>query len=193
MVRPTVVQHRKRSEIGLQDRRRVDHNAAMDYIQTDAAINQGNSGGPLINLDGEVIGINTMKVAGADGIAFAIPIDEVKRFMQRVEKHGRVVRPYLGCTLGELTPAHAAEIQRADGTRLPDRGAVVMHVHPGSPAHRAGVRVNDAIVGCESVQVSSIKQLVALLADSIGERIELRVMRDGRLTSIPVKVDSVQQ
>lgn len=143
--------HRKRSEIGLRERR-GQRGTGIDYIQTDAAINSGNSGGPLCNLDGEVIGINTMKVAGADGIAFAIPIDEVKRVTSQLSRHGRLLRPYLGIKLVELSPQLADELNRRNGgggggAHVPASGLHVMHVHPGSPAHRAGVRVGDTIVG----------------------------------------------
>ena len=83
---------RTRSDLGLDRRNRAGNARAMHYIQTDAAINQGNSGGPLLNLAGEVIGVNTMKVSGADGIAFAVPIDEVKRVVSQLQRHGKVLQ-----------------------------------------------------------------------------------------------------
>lgn len=83
----------------------------MEYIQTDAAINSGNSGGPLLNLQGEVIGVNTMKAMGMDGIAFALPIDEVKRVVDQLQRHGKVLRPYLGLKFVELDANIAHELR----------------------------------------------------------------------------------
>ena len=97
----------------------------MDYIQTDAAINSGNSGGPLLNLSGEVIGINTMKVMGMDGIAFAVPVDEVKRVLAQLQQHGRVLRPYLGLKLVELNDL-ADELNRANEGRQARAAAETM-------------------------------------------------------------------
>ncbi|CAM9816424.1 unnamed protein product, partial [Phaeothamnion confervicola] len=106
-----------------------------EYLQTDAAINSGNSGGPLVNLDGEVIGINTLKARSADSIGFAIPVDVARRIIGQLRAQGRVVRPYLGIRL--------ATVERA--TIDPD-AVLVIHVAPGSPAARAGLRPNDLIV-----------------------------------------------
>mmetsp|Transcript_511 Transcript_511/g.1330 ORF Transcript_511/g.1330 Transcript_511/m.1330 type:complete len:102 (+) Transcript_511:717-1022(+) len=100
----------------------------MEYIQTDAAINQGNSGGPLLNLQGEVIGINTMKAMGMDGIAFAIPIDEVKHVVGQLQKHGRVLRPYLGLKVTAV-PSSLHMIRRTLAT-TPLRA---VHSHSGQP------------------------------------------------------------
>lgn len=87
---------RKGAELGL-------YSAGTDYIQTDAAVNQGNSGGPLVNLDGEVIGISNMKAVAADGVSFAIPIDTAKDVVRQLREHGRVIRPYVGLTMAEVT------------------------------------------------------------------------------------------
>lgn len=99
---------RTRSELGM--RGSADGRDTTVYIQTDAAINAGNSGGPLINIHGEVVGVNSMKALGLEGIAFAIQIDEIKRVMRQLALHGRVLRPYLGLRFFELTPHLAANI-----------------------------------------------------------------------------------
>ena len=201
--------HRQRRELGLRERRGARSSAAheMDYIQTDAAINSGNSGGPLLNLSGEVIGINTMKVMGMDGIAFAVPVDEVKRVLAQLQQHGRVLRPYLGLKLVELNPSLADELNRANEGRqargggggdaaaaVPPHGLYVMHVQPGSPAQRGGVRIGDTIVGggAEGGAVSSTRQLIEMLSGSIGKQTPLRLLRDGREASVSVVVESMQ-
>ena len=103
---------------------------SIDYIQTDAAINVGNSGGPLINMEGEVIGINTMKLRGSDGISFAIPIDLAKIVIHHLQRGKRVARPYLGLRIS------TADKQ---GSTAGKSVVVVSLVDPQSPADRAGI------------------------------------------------------
>eukprot|EP00249_Psilotum_nudum_P006306 c19622_g1_i1 orf=90-1535(+) len=162
---------RKSSEIGLRGVR-------ADYIQTDAAINQGNSGGPLLNLDGEVVGINTMKAFLADGVSFAIPIDTAVKVVEQLKKHGRVVRPWLGMKMLELTPAIVSQLKERDPT-FPDisEGILVPQVIPGSPAERAGIRSGDVIVHFDSRPVSSVVQIVEILGDKIGVSFKVGVKR----------------
>lgn len=83
----------------------------MSYLQTDAAINEGNSGGPLVNLRGEVVGINTMTLRGTEGISFAIPIDTAKLVARQLVTHGRVGRPYIGISMLTLTPAVVQQLK----------------------------------------------------------------------------------
>jgi HtrA serine peptidase 2 len=96
-----------------------------EYIQTDAAINVGNSGGPLLNLDGEVIGINTMK-AIASGISFALPIDRVKEVVALLTRHGRVVRPFIGIKMLSLTPALLQQLGQVDESMKKVSGGVLV-------------------------------------------------------------------
>ena len=116
---------RTRSDLGLDRRgmRPDQRGPGMHYIQTDAAINQGNSGGPLLNLAGEVIGVNTMKAQGMDGIAFAVPIDEVKRVVSQLMRHGRVLRPYLGLKFVELDAAVAKQLEQSSHATSGDADA----------------------------------------------------------------------
>jgi len=189
---------RTRSEIGLREP--LGARNAMEYIQTDAAINSGNSGGPLLNLAGEVIGVNTMKAMGMDGIAFAVPIDEVKRVVTQLETHGRVLRPYLGLKFVELNAAIAADLRtraaehgNAVAHSVPDAGLYVMHVAPGSPAQRGGVRVGDAVVGLDGQAVRSTRDLIEQLTRKVGARVRLDLQRNARPAAATVTVESMQE
>ncbi|GMY21683.1 putative protease Do-like 14, partial [Fagus crenata] len=100
---------RKSSDLGLGGIRR-------EYLQTDSAINVGNSGGPLVNMDGEIIGVNIMKVLAADGLSFAVPIDSVSKIIQHFKKSGRVVRPWLGLKMIDLNEMIIAQLKERDAT-----------------------------------------------------------------------------
>lgn len=126
--------------ISCVDRKAVDlglAGARTDYIQTDAAINKGNSGGPLVDIEGRVIGISAMKAVAADGVSFAIPIDTAVEVMRQLAEHGRVVRPYVGMKMLQLNCYNAAQFRRRDpnfpdvsGARAPLPGscfAVLQH------------------------------------------------------------------
>lgn len=197
---------RTRSEIGLREPR--GSRSTMEYIQTDAAINSGNSGGPLLNLAGEVIGVNTMKAMGMDGIAFALPIDDVKRVVQQLQAHGKVQRPYLGLKFVELDQTIASELRqrgqqggvgawRGGGARAsnspPDRGLYVMHVTPDSPAQRGGLRVGDTITGLDRAAISTTKELIDGLSQKVGRRVMVEVQRGDAKVDVPCNVESMQQ
>lgn len=162
---------RKGSEIGL----RGIHGG---YIQTDAAINQGNSGGPLLNLDGEVIGINTMKAYAADGVSFAIPIDTAVKVMEQLKKHGRVIRPWLGIKMHELNEHVLLQLKEEDAA-FPDvvEGVLVPQVIPGSPAERAGIRAGDVIIQFDGVPITKASQIVDRLGDKVGVSFKVIVKR----------------
>jgi len=130
------------SELGMDKNR-------TEFIQTDASINVGNSGGPLVNLDGEVIGINTMKAQGTDGISFAIPIDLASVIIKQLLKNKRVVRPYIGIKMADFIPDKGMGPRRG-GARGPMPGSMlsvddvsiplVVEVISGSPAYKGGLR-----------------------------------------------------
>lgn len=113
-----------------------------DYIQTDAAINVGNSGGPLLNTDGEVVGINNMKAQGVDGISFAIPIDTANQVITQLLKHGTVLRPYIGMSMVNYYPSGRGS---PSGKHLPpsfrvgDTYVQIAEITLGSPADVAGL------------------------------------------------------
>uniref|UniRef100_A0A674EQ36 HtrA serine peptidase 2-1 n=1 Tax=Salmo trutta TaxID=8032 RepID=A0A674EQ36_SALTR len=124
----------------------------MDYIQTDAAIDFGNSGGPLINLDGEVIGINTMKVTA--GISFAIPSDHVKHFLNQCWFL------YIGVMMLTLTPSIIAELKLRDPS-FPDvtYGIMIHRVIMGSPANRAGMKPGDIVLEINGTKVNTSEEI----------------------------------
>ncbi|CAI5489917.1 unnamed protein product [Closterium sp. Naga37s-1] len=162
---------RKGTELGLRGGR-------MDYIQTDAAINAGNSGGPLVNLDGEVVGINNMKALAADGVSFAIPIDSAVLILDQLSRHGRVVRPFVGIKMLELNASIAAQLRDRDPSFPPvDAGILVPQVIPGSPAARGGLQPGDVIVEFAGQPVTSSRQVLDLLGDKVGVKVPLVVKR----------------
>lgn len=148
-----------------------------EYIQTDAAINAGNSGGPLVNLDGEVIGINTMKVDGSVGISFAIPIDTAAQVIDQLLKHKKVIRPYVGM---QMINFNAHELKQI-GRLFPDikEGVIIRAVAPGSPAYKGGLRPGDMIVKFAGKKVRSTKDILSSLGYEIGKRLEIQVRRSG--------------
>lgn len=154
----------------------------QDFIQTDASINFGNSGGPLCNIRGEAIGINTAINPSGQGIGFAIPINLVKHVADQLVSSGTVKRAWLGVQLAELTP------ELAEGFGLKgNEGVVIQDVLPGQPAQRAGLKRNDVIVGFEGRPVSDLQKFRLKVADTpIGSKVNLEVLRDGK--RVPVTV-----
>jgi serine protease Do len=155
-----------------------------NYIQTDAAINLGNSGGPLINARGEVIGINSAISSKASNIGFAVPINQAVAIIPQLREHGRVARGFIGVTLTDVTP----ELQRALGLTVAS-GAMVQDVAQDTPAERAGLRAYDVIVDVEGTDVETNDALIRnIAARAPGTVARLGVLRDGRPHTIPVKL-----
>lgn len=152
-----------------------------DLIQTDAAINSGNSGGPLLNLKGQVIGINTAIAADAQSIGFAIPISATKGLLSHLIKTGKVERAYLGVQYVSITPAVKEEYELAA-----DKGDYVTaergsSVQPGGPADKAGVKDKDIIVAVNGARVGEVASVSSLISEyEPGQKVELTVLRDGR-------------
>jgi S1-C subfamily serine protease len=144
-----------------------------NLIQTDAAINAGNSGGPLLNARGEVIGVNTMGSASAQGISFAVAINQARTAIDSVATTGRVVRSSLGVSiLGAVTPTSA----RASG--LPVTRGVVVRPLPDGPAAAAGVRSGDVIVAVDGRSITTVPELTAAIrAHQPGERVTVEIQR----------------
>jgi serine protease Do len=152
-----------------------------DLIQTDAAINSGNSGGPLLNLKGQVIGINTAIAEDAQSIGFAIPISATKGLLSHVIKTGKVERAYLGVQYISITPAVKEEYDlsadRGDYVTA-DRGS---SVQSGGPADKAGVRDGDIITSVNGSKVGEVASVSTLISEyEPGQKVELTVLRDGR-------------
>lgn len=144
-------------------------------IQTDAAINPGNSGGPLADLEGRVIGLNTAMIPFAQGVGFAIPSDTIKRIIDQISRHGRVVRPWLGISGMDVNPSTA----RRYGLSV-ESGVLLAEVMRDSPAHTAGLREGDIVVGIGESKVEQMKGLVAALSRfAIGERVTMSFVRAG--------------
>ena len=138
-----------------------------DLIQTDAALNPGNSGGPLLNARGEVIGVNTAIIHGAQAISFAIAIDTAQWVIPQLMRHGRIRRGYLG--LAGQTVAIDRRVVRFYGLGQ-SNGVRVVSVDPQSPAARAGLREGDTVVGVDGIAVESVDALHRVLDESRIQR-----------------------
>jgi len=154
-----------------------------DFIQTDASINQGNSGGPLFNLDGEVIGINTAIIApgssGSIGIGFAIPSNPASKVIDQLIKFGETKRGWLGVRIQEVTK----EIAELEKLKNPE-GALVASVSEGSPAGKAGIKAGDIILEFDGKQVDTMRTLPKLVAQTrVGKKVILKVWRNQKLIS----------
>ncbi len=155
-----------------------------DYIQTDAAINFGNSGGPLINARGEVIGINSAISSRASNIGFAVPINQAVAILPQLKARGKVSRGFLGVVLTDVTP----DLQRS--LKLPvSRGALVQDVNDASPAQRAGVRTYDIILSVDGREVWTNDELIRDISGrQPGSVARLDFLRDGHRQSASVKL-----
>lgn len=155
-----------------------------DYIQTDAAINFGNSGGPLINSRGEVIGINSAVSSRTNNIGFAVPINQAVAILPQLRTSGKVSRGFLGVLLTDVTPA----LQRALKLGM-SRGALVQDFTSGAPAERSGLRVYDVIVDVDGRDIGSNDDLIReISARPPGSVVRLQVVRDSRQLTVPVRL-----
>ena len=156
-----------------------------DFIQTDAAINAGNSGGALVNTNGELVGINTAVLtqdSGTEGIGFAIPIDLVRGVVEEIKKNGRVIRGYIGLFPDDLTSAERSE-RGLDG----NRGIVVVDVNPAAPAALAGVLKDDIILSINDEPIMTERQALLLVAAAKpGDELDLLLWREGAHQRIKV-------
>ena len=161
----------------------VSSNMATDVIQTDAAINPGNSGGALVNVAGQVIGINTLKISdqGVEGLGFAIPVNEARPVIESLVKDGKVQRPYLGLSLIDLSnlPVHVLEELRLPGSVR--EGVAVAEVVPSSPADQAGLQPRDVIVALDVQEISSSSELRKYLytKKEIHQKVNVTYYRHG--------------
>ncbi|XP_073041638.1 putative protease Do-like 14 isoform X6 [Primulina eburnea] len=178
---------RKSSDLGLGGFRR-------EYLQTDCAINEGNSGGPLVNVYGEIVGVNIMKVLGADGLNFAVPIDSVSTIINHFKRNGRVVRTWLGLKMIDLNDMITSQL-KDNNPAFPNvnKGLLVSVVSPGSPADRAGFRPGDVVVEFGGKPIGSIKEVIEIMGDKVGKPFVAVVKRANdtniTLTVIPEEAD----
>jgi serine protease Do len=154
-----------------------------NFIQTDAAINFGNSGGPLLNIAGEVVGINTaIRGGGAQGIGFATPVNTAKMLLPQL-KTGKVTRSYLGMSITDVTE------ETREAFDLPEaRGALVQFVEEGKPAERAGIRHGDVIVEIDGQPVRNNRELIDYISyRPVGSEVRLTLIREGKRQTVTAR------
>jgi serine protease Do len=154
-----------------------------EYIQTDASINPGNSGGPLCDIDGRVIGVNTLIYRMNRGLGFAIPINLAKEVSSQLVSRGRVSRPWLGIEIVGIEESEA--LQRY----FPDvqKGVVVNGIEPGTPASSSDLRAGDIILKVDSVPVSMSRDVQReILSKKVGQRVQLEVWRNGKVAVVSI-------
>jgi len=163
----------------------------VPFIQTDVAVNPGNSGGPLFNLRGEAVGINSQifsRTGGYMGLSFAIPINLGMQIAKQLKKQGYVSRGWLGVTIQPLTRALAESFKLNRST-----GALVAQVTPNSPAAKAGVQVGDIIMSYDGAKVTESAALPPLVgATPIGETVPIRILRNGKMKTLKVKIQALK-
>jgi S1-C subfamily serine protease len=155
-----------------------------DVIQTDAALNPGNSGGPLVSSRGEVVGINTAVILGAQGICFAVAANTANFVLGELVRHGRVRRAFIGIAAQQIAIPrrlrHAAELNQ-------ESAVLAATVEPGSPADRAGVNTRDIILSLDGTAITGGDDLIRVLAgDKIGRTVEIEILRGGSRHVLPL-------
>ncbi len=166
--------------------RQLNQSSAEDFIQTDAAINLGNSGGALVNASGELIGINTLtlsKAANAEGIGFAIPVDTAKNVLDQIIATGHVIRGWLGAEYG-LVPVAADS-----GLPAAARGAQITDIYPGSPAEQAGLKLHDILLRIGQIDIvdpADLRRREAALHP--GNKVEISGLRNGSTFHTEVQI-----
>jgi S1-C subfamily serine protease len=174
--------------------RSVTGHLVDNVIQTDAALNPGNSGGPLVDSRGRVVGINTAVIQPAQGICFAIPVNMAKHILPSLLRHGRVIRGYLGLH-GRQVPI-PLDVGRRVGIEL-GSGVEILAVEPGGPADTAGLEVEDVILSFGDESITSVDDLHKMLTEHpVGERIAVGLLREGRrleLNVVPGEYPAVQR
>lgn len=162
-----------------------------NLIQTDAAINSGNSGGPLVNLSGEVIGMNTAVASDAQGIGFAIPINDMKGMVKTLLATGKVQKPYVGVRYISITPDVVSEYNLSvkSGAYIIS-GTNQTAIVSGSPADKAGLKEKDIITKVDGTAVDSTHPFASLIAQhSVGDKVTLTYLRDGKESTVTITLD----
>jgi serine protease Do len=180
--------------VSAKDRNVNTDGTSMNMLQTDASINSGNSGGPLFNMRGEVVGITTAKYSGTsnsgatiEGIGFAIPIDDVSRMISDIVEKGYVSGAYMGVVVEDVS----SEDVRRFGLPM---GALITEISPGFAAERAGLKLSDIIVELGGQPVASINDLTRVLRDfEAGDEIDVKVYRSGGEVVLKIVLDERPQ
>jgi serine protease Do len=163
----------------------------QNLFQTDAAINEGNSGGPLVNLNGEVIGLNTALAGQAQNIGFALPINDIQGLNKSVLTQGKLIRPYLGVHFISLTDDAAYQlnlsVKRGAYITSSDGSSAIIS---GSPADKAGLKEKDIITKVDGLLIDQTNSLTSILGrKSVGDTVVLTVIRDGKTITIKAKLE----
>jgi serine protease Do len=159
----------------------------FEFIQTDAAVNPGNSGGPLVNMAGEVIGINSMAAVNGS-IGFAIPVNLVKALLPQLAEKGKVEWGWLGVTIAEVPDEDAAKF----GLKEP-KGVLIRQVVVGQPADQGGIKANDVVVSVDGASVEGPRDLQRIISSTpVGKVVKISLMREGKETEVAVTVGAYQ-
>ena len=161
-----------------------------DLFQTDAAINEGNSGGPLVNMNGQVIGINTALASSAQNIGFAIPVNDVKGLIQQVENTGKLQQPYIGVYYVPITNDVAQQYNLGvdSGAWIPPESVIGQNpIISGGPADKAGLKAGDIITKVDNTTINQDNSLAAIIdQDQVGQKVNLTVVRSSKTIHVNV-------
>ena len=181
---------RSSNQVGVPDKR-------VEFIQTDTAINPGNSGGPLLNQQGEVIGVNTAIINGAQGLGFAIPINMVERIATELAETGSVEHPFLGIQMITLSPNVREDINTNPSSGLSvdeDEGVLIARVLSDSPAAKSGLRAGDVIKSIDGSSVTESDEVQRIVGNGrVGEQLAIEVQRNGERQTVAVRPESLPQ
>jgi len=160
-----------------------------DFVQTDASINPGNSGGPLCNIDGEVVGINAMIIQPGTGIGFAIPINMAKQILNDLIKTGKVVRPWLGISVQDITP------EMMEHFKLKEKeGVLIGQIYSDTGAEKAGLASGDIIKAVDDKPVKNVSELVKeIQKKKVGQKVKLSILRDGKAVTVEVTTSAMPE
>ncbi len=170
----------------------VTETNATDVIQTDAAINPGNSGGALVNAAGQVVGINSLKIAesGVEGLGFAIPANDARPILEQLIKFGHVPRPYIGVQLYDLQEMLPSAWDTLKLPKSVQEGVLIRGVEPATPASKAGIKSRDVIVALDGKPVANSSELRKhLYTKQIGDTVKITLYRNGKKMDVTVKLE----